>query len=215
MFESPKSLEEVCIDFICENVLALCELQPGDSGGISVSSTDVAIDDPFRASTCEGSVIISSETFTNCSVDNISNGTAPRLSFKDPDVFLPAEISEQLLANLCEKKVLSDLTITLFDAKTTRLRHVKLKDASSLSTKGLKVLKQHKVIDLEVKGMKITINDLISCLSEWSLLNLRSLSVAKGSFIDCSRLTMKMWPLALSAIHVDTLMDTGGLNCSE
>ncbi|XP_011312713.1 protein zyg-11 homolog B isoform X2 [Fopius arisanus] len=164
-------------------------------------------DDPFRASTSEGSVIISSETFTNCSVDNISNGTAPRLSFKDPDVFLPAEISEQLLANLCEKKVLSDLTITLFDAKTTRLRHVKLKDASSLSTKGLKVLKQHKVIDLEVKGMKITINDLISCLSEWSLLNLRSLSVAKGSFIDCSRVCVF---LALSKLRALQTLNVSG-----
>jgi len=63
-----------------------------------------------------------------------------------------------------------------------------LKDASTLSVKGLSVLKQHKVIDLIVNGLKITVNDLISCLGDWSIQNLRSLSVAKGSFMDFSRL---------------------------
>lgn len=67
-------------------------------------------------------------------------------------------------------------------------RHVRLKDASTLSAKGLSVLKQHKVIDLIVNGLKITVNDLISCLGDWSIQNLRSLSVAKGSFMDFSRL---------------------------
>lgn len=54
-----------------------------------------------------------------------SAGSATRLSFKDPDAFLPAEISEQLLSSLCERQALSDLTITLFDSKTTRLRCAK------------------------------------------------------------------------------------------
>ena len=47
-----------------------------------------------------------------------------KLSFKHPDTFLPTEISEQLLYSLCERKNLSDLTITLFDSQTTRLRYV-------------------------------------------------------------------------------------------
>lgn len=63
-----------------------------------------------------------------------------------------------------------------------------MKDASTLSAKGLSILKQHKVIDLIVNGLKITVNDLISCLGDWSIQNLRSLSVAKGSFMDFSRL---------------------------
>ena len=58
----------------------------------------------------------------------LSNGDVPnsstKLTFKDPEAFLPTEISERLLYNLCEKKALSDLTIALFDAKTTRLRCV-------------------------------------------------------------------------------------------
>lgn len=49
---------------------------------------------------------------------------ATRLSLKHPDAFLPAEVSEQLLSTLCEKKSLSDLTITLFDSKSTRLRYL-------------------------------------------------------------------------------------------
>lgn len=33
MPESPTSLQELCLDFICDNVLALCEVQPSDCGG--------------------------------------------------------------------------------------------------------------------------------------------------------------------------------------
>lgn len=32
MFESPRSLQEVCVDFICDNVLALCEFHSSNSG---------------------------------------------------------------------------------------------------------------------------------------------------------------------------------------
>lgn len=63
-------------------------------------------------------------------------------------------------------------------------RHVKLKDASNLTVKGLNVLKQHKVVDLEVNDMKIAPDELIACLGEWSLQNLRTLNVARGRFLD-------------------------------
>lgn len=181
MFESPKSLLEVCIDFICNNVLDLCDVHLGDTEEYSSNSLDT----------------------TTCSKapNDGSSSSATRLSFRHPDAFLPAEISEQLLANLCEKKTLSDLTITLFNSKSTRLRHVRLKDASTLSAKGLKVLKQHKVVDLMVNGLKITVNDLISCLGDWSLQNLRSLSVAKGSFIDCSRYCVVVTLSKLRSLH--------------
>lgn len=32
MFESPRSLQEVCVDFICDNVLALCEVHSSNIG---------------------------------------------------------------------------------------------------------------------------------------------------------------------------------------
>lgn len=181
MFESPKSLLEVCIDFICNNVLSLCEVHLDDNEEHSPNSSGTA-------------------SCGRASSDG-SSSSATRLSFRHPDAFLPAEISEQLLSNLCEKKTLSDLTITLFDSKSTRLRHVRLKDASALSAKGLKILKQHKVVDLTVNGLKITVNDLISCLGDWSLQNLRSLSVAKGSFMDCSRYCMVVTLSKLRSLH--------------
>ncbi|XP_076622675.1 protein zyg-11 homolog B isoform X2 [Colletes latitarsis] len=164
MFESPRSLREVCIDFICDNILSLCKILH-DAEEHSSSSLGT----------------------TTCSRTSSDVLLVPRLSFRQPDVFLPTEISEQLLSNFCKKETLSDLTMTLFDSKSTRLRRIRLKDASALTAKGLKVLKQHKVEVLVVNGLKITVNDLISCLGDWSLQNLRLLSVAKGSFMDCSR----------------------------
>lgn len=40
MFESPKSLLEVCIDFICNNVLDLCDVHLGDAEEHSPNSLD-------------------------------------------------------------------------------------------------------------------------------------------------------------------------------
>ncbi|KAF7993187.1 hypothetical protein HCN44_006247 [Aphidius gifuensis] len=204
MFESPNSLQDVCIDFICDNVLALCEVQPGDNitTGLTTSTVDNKKCLTNGISNNTSATTIRSSVSNNFPLNNVTtNGSVTRLNFKDPDVFLPAQISEQLLARLCEKNALTDLTITLFDSTTTRLRYVRLKDASSLSAKGLKVLKQHKVVDLEINGLKITINDLIGCLGDWSLQNLRSLSVAKGSFIDCSRVCVFLALSKLRALH--------------
>ncbi|XP_076242174.1 protein zyg-11 homolog B isoform X3 [Calliopsis andreniformis] len=201
MFESPRSLLEVCMDFICDNVLGLCEVHLGDTGEHSPTSLGATTcDQQVNSSINSSNTDILGSTIARSPSDG-SSSSATRLSFRHPDAFLPAEISERLLSNLCEKKTLSDLTITLFDSKSTRLRHVRLKDASSLSAKGLKVLKQHKVEDLVVNGLKITVNDLISCLGDWSLQNLRSLSVAKGSFMDCSRYCVVVTLSKLRALH--------------
>ncbi|XP_018311593.1 protein zyg-11 homolog B isoform X3 [Mycetomoellerius zeteki] len=196
MFESPRSLQEVCIDFICGNLLGLCKIHLSDNTQVlsnTLSSNSVS-DQQDICTLNSNSTEVAFDTATGRTSSNDASSLdiscTTRLTFRHPDAFLPAEISEQLLSNLCEKNMLSDLTITLFDSKTTRLRHVRLKDASTLSAKGLSVLKQHKVIDLIVNGLKITVNDLISCLGDWSIQNLRSLSVAKGSFMDFSRQRM-------------------------
>ncbi|GAB1863790.1 Protein zyg-11-like protein B [Camponotus japonicus] len=192
MFESPRSLQEICIDFICGNVLGLCEVHLGDTSlhSSSIPNSSTVSDQQDVCTLNSNSTEVAFDTISRTASNNAPSSSATRLTFRHPDAFLPAEVSEQLLSNLCEKKTLSDLTITLFDSKTTRLRHVRLKDASSLSVKGLSVLKQHKVVDLIVNGLKITVNDLISCLGDWSIQNLRSLSVAKGSFMDFSRQRM-------------------------
>lgn len=67
------------------------------------------------------------------------------------------------------------------------IRHVQLRNARMLTTRGLRVLKGHKISNLEATGMKVTVNDLIGCLGEWTLQNLRSLNVARSTFMDGSR----------------------------
>ena len=45
---------------------------------------------------------------------------------------------------------------------------------SQIQAEGLKTLKGHKIVELEAQGLtKATVTDLISCLGEWSLQNLR------------------------------------------
>ncbi len=67
-------------------------------------------------------------------------------------------------------------------------RHVRLKDASRLSVKGLRTLRGHKIIELEALGLsRATVTDLIGCLGEWSLQNLRLLNVTKSTFMDSNK----------------------------
>jgi hypothetical protein len=67
-------------------------------------------------------------------------------------------------------------------------RHVRLKDASKLSVKGLRTLKGHKIIELEALGLtRATVTDLLGCLGEWSLHNLRLLNVTNSTFMGSNK----------------------------
>ena len=78
--------------------------------------------------------------------------------------------------------------MTLFDGEATRLRHVRLTDASRLTVKGLKTLRGHRIVELEAMGLtKATVTDLVSCLGEWSLHNLRLLNVSNSTFMDSNK----------------------------
>ena len=70
--------------------------------------------------------------------------------------------------------------MTLFKGDTTRLQHVRILDASTLTVKGLEVLKEHKIQDLEIHYLLDVSRLLDQCLSEWSLANLRSLNVRRS-----------------------------------
>ena len=127
-------------------------------------------------SNCTSDVDYSQEACIDYICDNISSLCSsvftetgePQLTFKEEEIFFHTELSEQLLVRLCEKKKMDDLTLTLFQGDTTRLRHVRLSDASKLSVRGLKTLKGHKIVELEALGLtKATVTDLISCLGEW------------------------------------------------
>ncbi|KAL3203573.1 hypothetical protein MRX96_011941 [Rhipicephalus microplus] len=141
MYDSPASLQECCIDFICDNIDAICEVQADEQQ------------------------------------------QAARYSFRDPDVFFHREVSQQVLETLSTRGLLNDSILTLFDARYTRLQRVRIHNAANVTTKGLRVLRSHKLTELEATGLtRVTVNDLIGCLGDWSLAHLRLLNVARTAF---------------------------------
>lgn len=104
MYDSPCSLQDVCVDFICENLDLLCD------------------------KTCTLPLLSSAELppEDNC-FDEPKQNSKPstngvKLIFKDSEVFLHSEIAEQVMTALCSKKKLTDVTMTLFDVTSSRLR---------------------------------------------------------------------------------------------
>ena len=157
MYDSPISLEEACVDFICENLDALCEVTPLMTLSPPVDGSDKP----------------------ECHKEE-------KLTLKD-DSILPSGISDRLLEQLSEKGKLRDLTMTLFDSNVATLRNVRMRKAAKLTTKGLRMLKGHKIRSLEAIGLTVSVNDLIGCLGEWTLQNLRSLNVTKSTFMAGSK----------------------------
>ncbi|KAK6621766.1 hypothetical protein RUM44_001573 [Polyplax serrata] len=161
MYESPETLQDLCINCIANNLESLCR--------------------PVQY--CDG-----------------VTGLTSKLVFKDREAYFHSEISEHLLTVLCNKGKLTDLNITLFDSKSTRLRHVHLQNANLLTRKGLRILKGHCINSLEATGLKVTVNDLIMCLGDWTLQNLKSLNVARCSFLELDS-TKYCVVVALSKLH--------------
>ncbi|XP_052825514.1 protein zyg-11 homolog B [Octopus bimaculoides] len=145
MYDTPNSLQDCCVDFICDNIGNLCQVQPG--------------------------------------VEKSNR----KLVFKDPDVCFHGKLSEQILQSLCEKGKLNDETLSLFDPSVSILKRVSIRDAQ-LTTKGLRILKSHKISELEITGLKsVAVNDVIGCLGEWTLSNLRMLNVSNSTFISSNK----------------------------
>ncbi|KAG8192666.1 hypothetical protein JTE90_009695 [Oedothorax gibbosus] len=102
--------------------------------------------------------------------------------FKDSSTCLPSSVSEPLFASL-DEKTLTDKLLTIFDPSVTRLRRVHISNASKISSKGLRILRSHKITELvAVKSTNITVNDIIGCLGDWTLQNLRLLNVSQSTF---------------------------------
>lgn len=107
MYDSPCSLQDVCVDFICENLDLLCD----KTSTLPLLSTaeplpeDNGLDEPKPNSK--------------------PTSNAMKLMFKDGEVlFLHSEIAEQVMTSLCSKKKLTDATMTLFEASSARLRYL-------------------------------------------------------------------------------------------
>lgn len=152
MYESPASLQEYCVEFVCENISLICDRQ------------------------------------SNNSISKISDESAYGYVFRNPDAFFHTEISQQLLEILSEKGHLNDQILTLFGSRVTRLRKVRILNAGNITTRGLRVLRSHKITELEVNGLsKVTVNDLIGCLGDWTLHNLRLLNVSNSTFTNSGK----------------------------
>ena len=91
----------------------------------------------------------------------------------DEAIYLHTELSEQLLERLCksasEKNPITDLTLSLFDPYFTRLRSARFINANNLTIDGLKILRGHNIIELEIRGLaNATISDVVDeCLGEY------------------------------------------------
>lgn len=112
-----------------------------------------------------------------------------KLVFKNGEIFFPSTLSDQLLQTFSEKKKLDNGTMSLFDANTANLKRVRIKGSpeTNLTSHGMRVLKPHKIIELEASGLKkVSVNELIGCLGEWTLSNLRVLDVSNGTFENSS-----------------------------
>ncbi|XP_064606209.1 protein zyg-11 homolog B-like [Liolophura sinensis] len=122
-----------------------------------------------------------------CETHGSGDDPGKQLRLRNSEVYFHGNISERILETLSEKGNLNDETLSFFDPDVTCLRKVCIKDAP-VSTRGLRVLKSHKISELEVIGLKnVTVNDLIGCLGEWTLSNLRSLNVSNSTFINSSK----------------------------
>jgi Zyg-11 family protein len=164
MLETPLPLREYCLEFLRESISVTC-----------FSKDNQSIDDKND--------LINEQKFKNNLNINKNNGN---------NVVINGNLTEELLESLSANNQLTDevLLMSIFDSDCTQLRHVRIPDASQLTTKGLRALKTHRINELEVCGLiKCTINELIGCLGEWSLLRLRYLNVAHSSFTSSNKVS--------------------------
>lgn len=175
MYDSPISLQESCVEFICYHLEDICEVASSNNNAVTTSQ---------------------GATSTNRSE------SPQRLLFR-PDAFLHSELSEQLLTTLCDRGKLDDWSLSLFDTSVTRLKRVRLRNVGvDISTRGLRILRGHKLTDLEVTGLvRATVNDLVGCLGEWSLQHLRTLSVSRCTFLDMSKYCVVVALAKLRGLH--------------
>lgn len=145
MYDSPDSLQDICVSYIAKNV-----------------------DKVFKK-------------FTD------DHGNITKYEFENSYVCFPLVLSEQLFAAF-DKSGLTDELCTIFDPSVTRLQRVYIHDASNITTKGLRILRSHKITELAVISLSsVTVNDLIGCLGDWTLEHLRLLNVSASTFLSTER----------------------------
>ncbi|XP_066260786.1 protein zyg-11 homolog B-like [Euwallacea similis] len=163
MYESPISLEEACLNVVCHNILTYIEPQIQTKDGWTTDIEDIGSD---------------------CYDDERSD---KKYKFRDPGIFLINQVSEKLMNKMMQKKLLCDATLNIFTEYNTRLKSVRIKNCK-VTKCGLQILRQHKITDVEVTKLRnVNIEDVLDCLNDWSLQNLRSANFAHCPCTDMFR----------------------------
>jgi len=98
--------------------------------------------------------------------------------------FIHSAVADLLISQMSTCRTLCNETVKLFQSSTTCLRHVVIR-RSPVTAAGLRVLRAHKLVSLAVEPddpKQLTVTDIIRCLNEWTVANLRSLSVTGVTF---------------------------------
>jgi len=98
--------------------------------------------------------------------------------------FVHSNVADLLLSLMSTCQTLCNQTLKLFQSCIACLRHVVIR-RSQVTAAGLRVLRSHRLITLVVEPdypKQFTVTDVICCLNEWTVTNLRSLSVAGVTF---------------------------------
>ena len=144
---------------------------------------------------------ISSNIEALCDTQTTEDTGQPSMVFKTDDTYFHSTLSDLLLAYLSDKHKLNDEVLSLLNSQYTCLKHVQLRDAN-VTSRGLRVLRTHKIIELEAVGLKdVTVNDLIGCLGEWTLANLRVLNVANSTFMNSAKFCVVVSLSKLRHLH--------------
>ena len=108
-----------------------------------------------------------------------------RNSFQIPNgTFIHSAIADLLILQMSACGTLCNESLQLFQSSTACLRNAVIR-RSPVTAAGLRVLRSHKLVTLVVEPndpKQLTIADIMCCLNEWTVTNLRSLGVSGVTF---------------------------------
>jgi len=117
--------------------------------------------------------------------------------------FVHSNVADSLLSRMSACRTLCNETMELFQSGNTSLRHVVI-HRSPVTAAGLRILRSHKLITLVIESedpKQFTVTDVMYCLNEWTVANLRSLSVTGVNFVQAVGTPVVVSLCALRNLH--------------
>lgn len=169
MHDKPVSLEDFCVDALCDSVDAMCAsdklLEPMSSYHES------SLFHSWQISKISNSV----QEICASAMDSVQN---EHRNTTATDVVIPVVVSDKVLWRMCEKNKLTNKTMKFFTSKRTTLKNVKIADCS-VNNVGLEILKDHVLDSLKLINLKeIQFDRLITeTINKETLENLQNLDL--------------------------------------